>query len=202
MSCANCSATIQDTLESLDGVHEVSINFATDEGTVEHDPDVVSLREIYDAIERAGYSPVRETATIAITDMTCANCAEANADALESTPGVVEADVNYATDEAQATYNPASVSLDALYDAIESAGYSPVRETEDSEGEGTDTAEAARDGLDAVDRPHRLRPRVRDEDVRDSRHAAAGAAAGITVRLVSSRDDSCLDDRRSYVVVR
>jgi Cu+-exporting ATPase len=122
MSCANCSATIQDTLESLDGVHEVSINFATDEGTVEHDPDVVSLREIYDAIERAGYSPVRETATIAITDMTCANCAEANADALESTPGVVEADVNYATDEAQATYNPASGSLVAFYVASERGG--------------------------------------------------------------------------------
>jgi Cu+-exporting ATPase len=145
MSCANCSATIQDTLESLDGVKAVSANFATDEGSVEYDPEEVSLREIYDTIEQSGYSAVSETVTIAISDMTCANCAEANATALERTPGVVEAEVNYATDEAQAVYNPADVTLDTLYDAIEDAGYSPVREDR-SDGAGQDARDAAREG--------------------------------------------------------
>jgi Cu+-exporting ATPase len=144
MSCANCSATIQDTLESLDGVKSASANFATDEGSVEYDPEEVSLREIYDTIEQSGYSAVSETVTIAIADMTCANCAEANATALEETPGVVEAEVNYATDEAQAVYNPSDVSLDALYDAIENAGYSPVREDR-SDDSGQDARDAARE---------------------------------------------------------
>ena len=144
MSCANCSGTIQDTLESLDGVSEADANFATDEGSVEYDPDEVSLEEIYDAIDDAGYGAVSETVTIAISDMTCANCAETNETALESTPGVVNAEVNYATDEAQVTYNPAEASLDALYDAIEDAGYSPVRENNDDEGSGQDARDAAR----------------------------------------------------------
>jgi len=143
MSCANCSATVQDTLESLDGVREADANFATDEGAVEYDPGEVSLREIYDAIEAAGYGAVSETVTITISDMTCANCAETNATALAETPGVVEAEVNYATDEAQVTYNPAETTLDALYDAIEAAGYSPVRETEDGKS-GEDARDAAR----------------------------------------------------------
>jgi len=144
MSCANCSATIQDTLESLDGVSEVGANFATDEGSVTYDPDEVSLREIYDAIEEAGYGAVSETVTITVSDMTCANCAETNETALENTPGVISAEVNYATDEAQVTYNPAEVSLDALYDAVEEAGYSPVREDGDETGSSQDARDAAR----------------------------------------------------------
>ncbi|ACV11926.1 heavy metal translocating P-type ATPase [Halorhabdus utahensis DSM 12940] len=146
MSCANCSGTIQDTLESLDGVIEASANFATDEGSVEYDPEVVTLGEIYEAVENAGYGAVSETVTVAISDMSCANCAEANATALEDTPGVIGAEVNYATDEAQVTYNPAEASRADLYDAIEAAGYSPVREDDDDAGDaGADARDAARD---------------------------------------------------------
>ncbi|WP_135662257.1 heavy metal translocating P-type ATPase [Halorhabdus rudnickae] len=145
MSCANCSQTIADTVTSLDGVRDANINFATDEGSVKYNPADTSLGQIYDAIEDAGYSPVTDSVTIAITDMSCANCSETVHDALKQTPGVVTADVNFATDEAQVTYNPAEASLTDFYDAIETAGYSPVRENADSEdGSGGDAREAAR----------------------------------------------------------
>ncbi|AUV84367.1 heavy metal translocating P-type ATPase (plasmid) [Salinigranum rubrum] len=143
MSCANCSQTVGEALESLDGVREANVNFATDEGSVEYDPDEVTLRAIYDAIENAGYGAVSETLTIAISDMTCANCADTNETALEAVPGVVDAEVNYATDEAQVTYNPADADREAMYDAIEDAGYSPVREEGDESD--TDARDAARD---------------------------------------------------------
>ncbi|MFC6726579.1 heavy-metal-associated domain-containing protein, partial [Halobium palmae] len=74
MSCANCSSTITEAVKKLDGVGEVNVNFATDEGTVEYDPDRASPAELYGAIEDAGYEPVAETVTVGITDMTCANC--------------------------------------------------------------------------------------------------------------------------------
>ncbi|MFC7130522.1 heavy metal translocating P-type ATPase [Haloferax chudinovii] len=145
MSCANCSQTISDAVGSLGGVSEASINFATDEGSVEYDPNEVSLGEIYAVIEEAGYSPVIDSVTIAITDMSCANCSETVQDMLERAPGVVSVDVNFATDEAQVTFNPAEASLGDFYDAIEDAGYSPVREESESEdGSGGDAREAAR----------------------------------------------------------
>ncbi|WP_262174592.1 heavy metal translocating P-type ATPase [Haloarcula laminariae] len=145
MSCANCSQTISDAVESLNGVRTANINFATDEGSVEYDPEEVTLGRIYDAIEDAGYSPVSDSATIGITDMSCANCSETVQDALERTPGVIEADVNYATDEAQVRYNPAEAGHGDFYDAIEDAGYAPVREDGASEDEsGGDAREAAR----------------------------------------------------------
>jgi len=164
MSCANCSASIEDALDDLDGVASANANYATDEGSVEYDPEVVSLGEIFDAIEAAGYGAVSETVSVAITDMSCANCAEANADALESTPGVIEATVNYATDEAQVRYNPADASLGDLYDAIESAGYSPVREGSGANGDGDGAGSGSDDG--AGDSGQDARDAAREEEIR------------------------------------
>lgn len=141
MSCANCSRTITQAVESLDGVYEANSNFATDEGSVEYDPDETSLADIYEAIDDAGYSAVRTSTSVGITDMTCANCAETNQRALADVPGVIDAEVNYATDEANIEYNPAAVTREQLYDAIDDAGYSPVRDGNESE---QDRREAAR----------------------------------------------------------
>ncbi len=140
MSCANCSQTITGAIEDLDGVESATINYATDEGSVTYDPEETSLAAIYAAIEEAGYSARRESASIAITDMTCANCAETNETALEAVPGVISAAVNYATDEATVEYNSAEVSRERLYDAVEGAGYSPVRETGEDDSAGRDAA--------------------------------------------------------------
>ena len=146
MSCASCAQSITDALDALDGVSNATINFATDEGTVTYDPDQVSLAEIYAAVDDSGYRAIRESVSIGITDMTCANCAETNQQALERAPGVIRAEVNFATDEAQVEYNPAETSLDDLYEAIEDAGYTPVRDTEaEADGQSEqDRREAAR----------------------------------------------------------
>ncbi|NHN63395.1 heavy metal translocating P-type ATPase [Haloarcula sp. JP-Z28] len=146
MSCANCAGTIEESVGELDGVSSVDANYATDGGSVEYDPDVVSLADIVAAVEDAGYGVATETVTVGITDMSCANCADANEEALEGTAGVIDASVNYATDEAQVTYNPADVSRADLYDAIESAGYTPVREdSRSANGDGDDGEQSGAD---------------------------------------------------------
>lgn len=139
MSCANCSRTITQALEDLDGVTEATINVATDEGRIEYDPAETALSELYQAIDDAGYSAVSASASIGIADMTCANCAETNENALTDVPGVISASVNYATGEATVEYNPAEATRERLYDAIEDAGYS-VREN----GDGTEHRDVAR----------------------------------------------------------
>ncbi|RRJ30062.1 heavy metal translocating P-type ATPase [Halocatena pleomorpha] len=133
MSCANCSQTITEALEEVDGVSEATVNAATDEGRVEYDPTKTSLTELYETIDDSGYSAVKNSISIEITDMSCANCATTNENALTDVSGVIAADVNYATGEATVEYNPAETTPDRLYDAIETAGYSPVREDDDTE---------------------------------------------------------------------
>jgi Cu+-exporting ATPase len=135
MSCANCSGTVEDALGELDGIEAANVNFATDEGTVEYDPEQTSLADVYGAIEDAGYDPVAQQVSIGISGMSCANCSAANEEALEDTPGVIDAEVNFATDEGTVRYNPNDADLSDLYDAIERAGYEPIREDEtDEEG--------------------------------------------------------------------
>ncbi len=143
MSCANCAATITERLDSLDGVEDVNVNFATDEGTVAYDPDTVSLEAVYDAIAAAGYDPVAESITVSITDMTCSNCSTTVERAVGGLPGVLNVSANYATDEARVRYNPEQTGGKEIYETIETAGYSPVR-PERSADEGT-KQESARD---------------------------------------------------------
>ncbi|GAA0508117.1 heavy metal translocating P-type ATPase [Halorubrum aquaticum] len=133
MSCSTCSSTVTEALEDLDGVETASVNFATDEGTVEYDPDRVVLADLYGAIREAGYDPVSETATVGIGGMSCSTCAATNEEAIGGVEGVVDVDVNAATDEARVEYNPVDAGLEDVYAAIEDAGYDPVRE---SEGDG------------------------------------------------------------------
>ena len=141
MTCTNCAGTVADAVESLDGVAEATVNVATDEARVRYDPDRTTLSAIHDAIESAGYDPVSERVSIGIADMTCANCAATTREALESTPGVVDADANFATDEATVRYVPDAASVGDLYDAIEAAGYTPVRESGDA-ADGSDASDA------------------------------------------------------------
>jgi Cu+-exporting ATPase len=131
MSCATCSGTIEDTVGELDGVAEVSANFASDEGLVRYDPEAVSLAVIYEAIEDAGYDPQRASMTISVGGMSCATCASTIEESLEGLGGVLEADANFASDEVVVSYNPADTEPAMLYDAIEEAGYEPVRDTGD-----------------------------------------------------------------------
>ena len=143
MSCANCSTAVTEAVERLEGVESASVNYATDEGTVEYDPETVSLREIHEAVESAGYTPISADLTVAVTDMSCANCAETIQTRLLDTEGVLAAEVNYATDEAQVSYDPGVVSRDDIYDAVAAAGYSPVREEGDDEASAADAARDA-----------------------------------------------------------
>jgi len=129
MTCANCASTIEERVGALEGVVAVDANVATDGGSVEYDPGVASLSDIYDAVGDAGYDAVAETVAVGVADMSCANCAETIEESLGDTPGVVAAEVNFATDDARVTYNPADVSLPDIYDAVERAGYTPVRAT-------------------------------------------------------------------------
>lgn len=130
MSCATCSASVADAAEEVKGVTEATANFASDEATVAYDPGVADIGEIYSAINGAGYEPATERLTVGVSGMSCATCSETVASSLESTPGVISADVNFASDEARVAYNPVDTDPEDLFDAIADAGYTPHRETD------------------------------------------------------------------------
>ncbi|MCB9457301.1 MAG: copper-translocating P-type ATPase [Anaerolineaceae bacterium] len=58
-----------------------------------------------------------------ITGMTCANCARTVERTLSKTDGVGEAAVNYATERATVSYDPATTDVSALIERVSKAGY-------------------------------------------------------------------------------
>jgi P-type Cu+ transporter len=60
MTCANCAANIERTLnKKVRGVTDASVNFASERAAVEYLPSETSLDEIIGAIEKAGYGAIR-----------------------------------------------------------------------------------------------------------------------------------------------
>jgi Cu+-exporting ATPase len=130
MSCASCSQSVETALNEVKGVENADVNPATNEATIKYDSTRADMATIYDAIATAGYEPRKKTETLGVTDLSCASCAESTEAALTETTGVIDASVNFATDEAQIEYNPAEVDRLDLETAIRQAGYTPATERE------------------------------------------------------------------------
>jgi len=141
MTCANCAQTVEETVGALEGVENVDVNFASDEATVEYDDDRVSLAEIYEAVEEAGYEAESETRTVQVLGMSCSTCVETVEDAVREVSGVVDVNASYASDEAVVTYIPSETDIDAVYDAVDDAGYEAVRDGDEEDDEGMTAAE-------------------------------------------------------------
>jgi len=58
MSCASCVAAVQEALGSLEGVISASVNFATEQATVEYFASQAGLRDFRKVIQEAGYELV------------------------------------------------------------------------------------------------------------------------------------------------
>jgi Cu+-exporting ATPase len=55
MSCASCVKKVEDVLNNLEGVVRASVNFATEQATVQYIPGAVSLADFRKAVKDAGY---------------------------------------------------------------------------------------------------------------------------------------------------
>ena len=55
MTCQSCAQTIGKSLNKVDGVTEASVNFATEEATVQFEPEKVDRDDLVKAVQDAGY---------------------------------------------------------------------------------------------------------------------------------------------------
>ncbi len=62
MSCAACAARVEKALNAVDGVVTAQVNFATEKAAVEYIPAQAGIRELREAIIKAGYGVMRAEA--------------------------------------------------------------------------------------------------------------------------------------------
>ncbi|MFP3869360.1 MAG: heavy metal translocating P-type ATPase [Syntrophobacteria bacterium] len=124
MSCANCALNIQRNLNKLEGVEEASVNFAVEQASILFDPEKIQIHDLIHTIKDAGYGLATARVELAVTGMTCTNCAMTIERTLnKKVPGVVQASVNFASERAAVEYLPTLTSVDAMISSIQKAGY-------------------------------------------------------------------------------
>jgi Cu+-exporting ATPase len=125
MTCTSCAQTIEHALVHAEGVTNASVNFATETAYVEYDAQSITEKELRDIVKGTGYdvTTVPQRVVIRIGGMTCASCVQTIENALKKTTGVVEANVNLATEKATVIYDQAVTSYEAIQKAIEDTGY-------------------------------------------------------------------------------
>jgi Cu+-exporting ATPase len=142
MTCANCAANIERSLRKLVGIKDVSVNFASETANVSFEDMEASLADICEQIKKAGYGIVTQKNELALTGMSCANCA-ATIDRIlnQKVDGIINADVNFAAERAVIEFVPSITSPDHIHDVLKKAGFGVIE---------TDSQETADSAVDAV----------------------------------------------------
>jgi Cu+-exporting ATPase len=127
MTCANCAMNIERSLKKLSGVSDAQVNFAAEHAAVSFDPAQLQVEDVITQIKGSGFSVPTQTVELAVTGMTCANCAANIERALNNkVSGVVKAGANFASERAVVEYIPGVADLPQLISAIEAAGYGVI----------------------------------------------------------------------------
>ena len=126
MSCASCSALIQDRLAALEGVMSASVNFAAERANVVYDSTKVTPVGFIALIRDLGYDVTFSRTILPINGMSCASCVENVRSTLSSLDGVLSASVNFATEKATIEYFPSRTGIKEFRKAIREAGYDVV----------------------------------------------------------------------------
>ncbi|MDF2689186.1 MAG: copper-translocating P-type ATPase, partial [Microvirga sp.] len=100
MTCASCVSRVEKAIRSVKGVTAASVNLATERAHVEFAPAEADPVAVAEAIRATGYEPSDTTIALKIDGMTCASCVSRVEKALKRVPGVLEANVNLATERA------------------------------------------------------------------------------------------------------
>src|SRR5690625_2057481 len=125
MTCASCVQTVEKATKKLPGVQESSVNLATEKLNISFDDNIVSVSDIQASVDKSGYKALTDTEqkTFALTGMTCASCVQTIEKATSKLDGVIESNVNLATNKMHIQYDASTVSNSDIIEAVSNAGY-------------------------------------------------------------------------------
>ncbi|MFA5470611.1 MAG: heavy metal translocating P-type ATPase [Acholeplasmataceae bacterium] len=135
MTCASCAQSIDNVLKRKEGVIEANINLATDTAFITYDEKIITIEDVIETIESAGYDATlkndkMKTLTLRVEGMTCATCAGNVDHAVKKLPGVFEVNVNIANDKMTVTFDMEVLKLSQIKKAVQDVGYDVILEEE------------------------------------------------------------------------
>lgn len=148
MHCASCVLTIEKVLKNLPGVKNAEVNFASESALIEFDNNVVSEKDLADAVESIGYNlkidkasdktdkkekepeikKDNELVSLKVIGMHSPHCAMMVENALKKLSGIENIDIDFSNQRAKIVFNPSKISLNEILKTIKDVGYKPIKE--------------------------------------------------------------------------
>jgi Cu+-exporting ATPase len=126
MTCASCVRNVERAIHKVEGVETATVNLATERATVSFDATQAEIQQIIERVDHAGYGVATGTIELPITGMTCASCVRNVERAISKQVGILDVNVNLATERASVTYIPGAVQRKDMIKAVENAGYGVI----------------------------------------------------------------------------
>jgi Cu+-exporting ATPase len=136
MTCANCVYTVERNLNKVEGVATATVNLSTERASVDFDPAQADLDAMLALVRRAGYDVATGKADLVIQGLSDSSDTARLEKALMSQDGVMDAQVNLASERAKVSYIPTIANQSELRKAVKQAGFEALElggETEDAE---------------------------------------------------------------------
>ncbi|SHH54197.1 copper ion binding protein [Sporobacter termitidis DSM 10068] len=153
MSCTSCEMKIENSLKKKAGIRDAKASYARETVKIYYDPEVISLDEIKQAIEKLDYT-VEESLKnmvfsgsaeqskgnrqqwideeLKVDGMSCTSCEMKIENSLTKKAGIRNVKAIYAKDTVRFSYDPAVISLDEIKAAIERLDYKVRRSVKNS----------------------------------------------------------------------
>ncbi len=135
LDCVDCARSLEGGLAQLEGVSTTRLNFAASSLAVEHDARRSDLASIVARIREMGYDVVSEDLTFEVEGMDCADCAAKLEQAVTALPGVIEAQVTFATAQMRVSGISGQHLAEAVIQRASQLGYTARLPSTDSEAD-------------------------------------------------------------------
>lgn len=131
----HCALIVDKGLTQVSGVLEHKVELNNRRAVISTENALAVLPVAVDKIRDLGYDVSSVKETFPVTGMTCASCAISTESIIKSQPGVLSAEVNFASATVKVEYLPGVITPEQMKAAVQSIGYDLVTDAPEAGNE-------------------------------------------------------------------
>lgn len=140
MTCGACTSAVEGGFKDVPGIVQFNISLLAERAVILHDPNKISTSQIVETIEDRGFdakvvSSIEEgvqtsgsstSVQLKVYGLPSPESAADLQQTLKNTPGIVSANVDFATTRATISHIPSQIGLREIVESVEEAGYNAL----------------------------------------------------------------------------
>lgn len=139
MTCANCVAAVEKTLDQQNGIEKVLVNLSSERAFVSYDLEHINLNDIIATIEGAGYKVATGNINMTLAGLNDPANQRAIEKRMAESFGIIESHANIASERLSLIYIPTIISPTEIREIIIKAGFKIVSDSSLTDSEDAET---------------------------------------------------------------